>query len=262
MNNIILSIIIPAYNEEKRIGFTLEEFGKFFEEKKKEKELKDFEIVVVLNACKDNTLNIVKEYKKKVKEIRFIEFEQGGKGFAITEGFKNALSRKNNLIGFVDADMATSPKDFYDLAKNINRYDGIIASRAVKGSKAEFTPIRKITHRGFNFVVRSLLFLPYHDTQCGAKIFRRHVLEKIVNEIGTTKWAYDIDLLYKIKKNGFKIKEHPTIWKDKEGSKLKVIKTTIQMFLAVVRLRMIYSPFRGVIKLYGKLPENLRIEKF
>ncbi len=262
MNDIILSIIIPAYNEEKRIGFTLEEFGKFFEGRKKEKELKDFEIVVVLNACKDNTINIVKEYKKKFKKIRFIEFERGGKGFAITEGFKDALSRKNNLIGFVDADMATSPKDFYDLVKNINGYDGIIASRAVKGSKAEFTLKRKITHRGFNFVVRSLLFLPYHDTQCGAKIFHRDVLKGIVNEIGTTKWAYDIDLLYKIKKKGFKIKEHPTVWKDKEGSKINVIKTTIQMFLAVLRLRILNSPFRGIIKLYGKLPENFRIERF
>jgi dolichyl-phosphate beta-glucosyltransferase len=104
-----ISIVIPAYNEEKRIRNTLEEYYLFFKEKKNNGEIKNFEMLVVLNACKDNTIEIVKEYQKKYQEIRFLDFEQGGKGFAITEGFKDALNRENDLIGFVDADMATSP---------------------------------------------------------------------------------------------------------------------------------------------------------
>jgi len=247
-NNRTLSIVIPAYNEETRIGATLEEFGKFFEEKKRKKELKDFEILVVLNACKDNTLEIVKKYKKKFAEIRYLDLEKGGKGFAITEGFKDALSRKNDLIGFVDADMATSPTEFYSLIKNIGDYEGIITSRAIRGAKANFTLIRKITHRGFNFLVRSILLLPYQDTQCGAKLFKREVIKNIVNEVRITEWAFDINLLYLCKKKRFKIKEIPTVWEDKRGSKLRVIKTTIQMFLAVVRLRLIYSIFEPILK--------------
>ena len=83
-----VSIVIPAYNEEERIGKTLEEYCKFF---RKKKEI--IEILVVLNACKDDTLKIVKRFQKKFKEIRFLDFERGGKGFAIVEGFKDALKR-------------------------------------------------------------------------------------------------------------------------------------------------------------------------
>ena len=91
-----LSIVVPAYNEEKRIGRTLEEYCKYFRGKKNE--LKSFEILVVLNNCRDNTLEIVKEKKLKFKEIRYLNFQQGGKGFAITEGFKDSLKRNNELI--------------------------------------------------------------------------------------------------------------------------------------------------------------------
>ena len=109
-----ISIIIPAHNEEKRIGRILKKYSKFFREKKE-----FFVIIVVLNACKDNTLGVVKEFQKKFKEIKFLEFEQAGKGFAIIEGFKEALRKDFELIGFVDADMATPPEAFYALIENI-----------------------------------------------------------------------------------------------------------------------------------------------
>ncbi|MEK6827619.1 MAG: glycosyltransferase, partial [Nanoarchaeota archaeon] len=99
----MISIVIPAYNEEKRIGKILENYGAFFEKKKKGREISDFEILIVINNTKDNTEEVVKKFAKKYSEIRFIRFEKGGKGFAITEGFKDALkNEKNKLIGFVD----------------------------------------------------------------------------------------------------------------------------------------------------------------
>src|SRR3989338_6195156 len=102
MNN-TLSIIIPAYNEENRIGKTLEAYGSFFKRIKKSKKIKKFEILVVLNACKNDTIGVIKKFKKKYKEIRFLDFEQGGKGFAIIEGFRHAnplppCSKSKNLI--------------------------------------------------------------------------------------------------------------------------------------------------------------------
>ena len=93
-----LSVVIPAYNEEKRIHRTLDSYAKFFSKK-----VKDFEIIVVLNNCNDNTLKIVKNFKNK--KIKYLNFKEAiGKGGAILEGFKVA---KGDLIGFVDADMAT-----------------------------------------------------------------------------------------------------------------------------------------------------------
>jgi glycosyltransferase involved in cell wall biosynthesis len=253
-------IIIPAYNEEKRIGNTLEEYANFFTEKIKSKEVEDFEIIVVINNTKDKTEEIVRKAGKKYRQIKYLNFKQGGKGFAIIEGFKEALKHENELIGFVDADMATTPEAFYELVEKINGYDGAIASRWLKGSviKTKQTIMRIITSRGFNFLVRALLFLSYKDTQCGAKLFKRKAVQSIIGDIGITKWAFDIDLLFKMKRKGFNIKEIPTIWEDKKESKLDLFRTPLQMFLALVRLRLIYSPLRFLVRLYDKMPEYIK----
>jgi len=259
-----VSIIIPAHNEEKRISNTLEEYCKFFEKRKKTKELKDFEILVVLNACTDRTIEIVKKAEKRFKEIKHLEFELGGKGFAVKEGFKESLKKDFDLIGFVDADMATSPEAFDDLVNNINGYDGIIGSRWIGGSviKTKQPFLRRVMSRGFNFIVRSLFLLPYIDTQCGAKLFKRKTLERVITSIGATKWAFDVDLLYRLNKEDFKIKEFPTIWEDKEKSKLNIKKVPFQMFASIIRLRLIYSPFKDLVRLYNILPEKMKINNW
>src|SRR3989344_7811527 len=174
-----LSIIIPAYNEETRIGKTLENYTSFFN-----KNLKNYEIIVVLNGCVDNTLEIVNKIANKNKTLKILEFkEKIGKGGAIKEGFKLA---KGDLIGFVDADSSTSPEEFLKLYNNISDYDGIIASRWMKGSviskKQPF--LRIIFGRVFNFIVNALFGFHYKDTQCGAKLFRKQAVEKIINNIG------------------------------------------------------------------------------
>jgi len=148
-----LSIVIPAYNEEKRIGETLKSYSDYFDKLSKKEKFR-YEILVVINNTKDNTEGVVKSYKKKNKNIRYLNFKQGGKGFAVIEGFKDALTRKNDLIGFVDADLATPPNAFYGLVKHLGSYDGIIASRWHPKSliKTKQTLLRKITSNGFNFL--------------------------------------------------------------------------------------------------------------
>jgi len=254
-----ISIIIPAHNEEKRIGRTLERYSLFFKRKKKEKEI-DFEILVVLNACTDDTLKVVEGYAKKFKEIVYLDLEKGGKGYAIIEGFKDALKRDNDLIGFVDADMATSPESFYDLVKQINNYGGIIASRYVKGSvvRPKQSIGRIIASRIYNMLIRFLFLLPYRDTQCGAKLFKRKALEKSLPNIGMTKWAFDLDLIYNVRKQEFAIKEVPTVWSDKEYSTINFAKAGPWMALAVIRLRILNSPMKRFIRVYDKIISLLR----
>jgi len=242
-----ISIIIPAHNEEKRIRKTLEEYQKFFKNLKKQRKV-DFEIIIVINDTIDKTEEIVKEFSEKHSEIKFININERGKGLAIIRGFKDSLKRKNDLIGFVDADMATTPEEFYKLITNLGRYDGIIASRAKQGAVVKMSLVRKITHRGFNFLVRSLFLINYKDTQCGAKLFKRKVIEKISNELRLTQWAFDVNLLYLCKKKGYKIKEYPTIWRNANNSKIiSLIRTTMQMFFGAIRLRSIYSPFEHLL---------------
>lgn len=239
-----LSIIIPAYNEEARIGKTLENYTKFFNKNLKNK----YEIIVVVNGSTDNTLEVVKKYSVKYKEFK----EKIGKGGAIKQGFKIA---KGDLIGFVDADSSTSPEEFLKLYNNISDYDGIIASRWMKGSviskKQPF--FRILFGRVFNLIVRILFGFKYKDTQCGAKLFKKEAVEKIIDNIGLTKWAFDIDILYLMKRNKLRIKEFPTVWGDNPDSKLKLGKTTKQMALSVVRLRLYYSPFKFIAKAIDKI---------
>jgi len=237
-----LSIIIPAYNEEKRIGNTLKEYGKFFQNLKKQGIL-DFEIVIVMNNATDNTGKIIRKFSKKYKYIKYLNFKPKGKGFAVKKGFEYSLKRKNDLIGFVDADMSTSPPAFYDLFKNIRNNDGIIASRWIKGARVEERTLRrKIVSKTFNFIVGCLFFLSYKDTQCGAKIFKRKVIKKITYELNALGWVFDVNLLYLCKKYKFKIKEYPTVWKDKKKSKItNLFKTSIQMFFEIVKLRFLLS---------------------
>ncbi|MAH03449.1 hypothetical protein CMI39_01540 [Candidatus Pacearchaeota archaeon] len=247
-----VSIIIPAHNEEKRIGRTLKEYISYFKRKKL-----NFQIIVVLNACSDNTLKIVKKYK----ELEILNFKQGGKGFAIIEGFKKALKKKSNLIGFVDADMATPPVAFYDLIKNIENNDGVIANRWDKKSyvKTPQTILRRIIGRGFNLIVKILFLLPHQDTQCGAKLFRRELLEKIIPKLGSSEWSFDVDLLFYARREKAKIRSIPTIWNDQKGSKINLKKNILTMFLSIVRLRLVHSHLNFIVRFYRKLPNWMRV---
>jgi len=260
------SIIIPAHNEEKRMSQmkTLEEYGKFFERLKMNKEIVNFEILVVLNGCKDKTIEVVKKAEKKFAEIRHIEFEQSGKGFAIIEGLKNALKRDFDAIGFVDADMATPPLAFYKMIKQIEKCDAVIANRWDKKSHVKRSFGKWIRSRGFNILIRALFLFPYRDTQCGAKVFRKRVIEEILPFLDVTKWAFDVCLLYWVRKKKFYICGVPTIWEDREGSNIglsfrKSLKTSVQMATAAVRLRIVNSPFKKIVKLYDLLPEKMKM---
>jgi dolichyl-phosphate beta-glucosyltransferase len=253
-----VAITMPAHNEEQRIGITLKKYFDYFLELKSQGIL-DFEIIVVLNACVDNTKKVVEKFY--YDELKVLEFKRGGKGFAVIEGFKNALQRDNDLIGFVDADNATPPNAFYGLVQNINNYDGIIANRWDKRSKIYpprpwFFSLRSII---FNFLVRSLFFFTYRDTQCGAKLFTRNFVQSVVPKLGSSEWSFDVDILYYAHRDNAKIKSIPTEWHNKEGSKISFSKTPGRMFFSVIRLRLVHSPFHFISRFHGKLPEKLKV---
>jgi glycosyltransferase involved in cell wall biosynthesis len=249
-----IEIVIPAYNEEKRIGKTLERYSELFDRLSKEN-LIEYEILVVINNTKDKTRDIVEKHKARNKKINYLDLKKKGKGYAIKEGFIEALKRKSELIGFVDADLSTSPEAFYDLVRGAEGYDGAIADRYIEGAivspKQSF--VRIFVSRVFNFLIKVLFLMKYKDTQCGAKVFTRKAVEKIICDMTMTQWAFDIDLLYSCRKKGLRIKPVPTRWKDVEGSKLNVIRTSIQMFLAVIQLRILRSRFRGMLKVMGPI---------
>lgn len=234
-----VSIIIPAYNEEIRIAATLKAYDAFFQ---KQSNL-IYELLVVINGTTDKTVSIVQELQQSMPNLLMIEIEKGGKGLAIAQGFKNSLLRDNDLIGFVDADMATSPDAFYELIQNLTTSDGIIASRYMAG--AVVTPARPWIKRWgsklfFSSLVRLFFGLNYYDTQCGAKLFKRYVIENIVPYLSVQQWAFDVEILYVCKRFGYKIKEFPTTWHDQAGSKLQTFRSGFRMLTTLVKLRWRY----------------------
>ena len=255
-----IGIIIPAHNEEKRIGSKLESYSPYFAKKSKT-DKNDYSILVVINKTEDNTEQIVKNFIKKAKNVSYIKFKKGGKGFAVTEGFKHFISKNFDMAGFVDADLATSPDAFYDLVKNIDGYSGIIGNRWSKKSKIyrKQSVLRRSASRIYNFLIRIMFWMKYHDTQCGAKLFKIEELKKIVNKIFITQWAFDINILYLCKINGLRILELPTAWADEENTTVDTIRASIKMFSGTLRLRLIYSPFSFVVRAYDKLPRILKL---
>jgi glycosyltransferase involved in cell wall biosynthesis len=237
-----LLILIPAYNEERRIEPVLRDYAQFFGKNYSGK----FQIVVVLNGCTDNTLGVVQQVAAEFPTVRADEFKQPiGKGGALIEGLK--LASRGELIGYVDADGATPPHAYLELVRHMENADCVVGSRWLPDSvihQAQ-TGNRQFASRVFHFIVQLLFWLNIHDTQCGAKVMRREVVEKIHPYLRIADMAFDINLLVAIKRAGFRIREVPTEWTDKAGSKVtsSLFRSSLTMFLSVVRIRLIYSPF-------------------
>jgi len=243
-----LSIIIPAYNEEARLSRMLDQYLPFFNEQHAGR----YEILVVVNGSRDRTEDVVREYVRAHKNVGIIVDPRPiGKGGALMLGFAQAQGR---LVGFVDADGATPPEAFHELVEHIGAAGAIIASRWMPGARISVQqPFkRRLASRLFNALVRVMFGLRISDTQCGAKLLTREAVQAILPHIGITQWAFDVDLLFQLQRLGFAITEIPTTWRDVSGSRLRVGKASLDMFVAMVRLRLIYSPFRWVVSLYDR----------
>jgi len=244
-----LAIVIPAYNEERRIGTTLSAYTEFFDDLSNTGVL-DYKILIVINNTKDNTEGIVQSFMKRNKNISYLNLAEGGKGYAIVKGFGQALKESHDLIGFVDADMATGPEYFYSLVKELELYDCAIANRYIPGSKIipRFTFRRIVVSRIFNMFVRAMFLIPNTDTQCGAKLFKREAISEVLPELWMTNWAIDVEILYKLRGKGFSIREVTTVWYEMPGSNIDMVGDSIRMLFAIIQLRLIHSPFRGPIR--------------
>jgi len=254
-----LLLLVPAYNEERRIEPVLRDYAAFFQARYSGK----FQLVVVLNGCVDNTLGIVQKVAVEFPAVRALEFQAPiGKGGALIEGLK--LAAQGELIGYVDADGATPPHAFLELVEKMSEADCVVGSRWLPDSVIHQAQAgsRRFASRVFHFIVQVLFQLNIHDTQCGAKVMRREVIEKIHPFLRIADMAFDINLLVAIKRAGFRIREVPTEWTDKAGSTVVLARSSFTMFLSVVRIRLIYSPFykwlRPLRPLEGWIYKKLR----
>jgi glycosyltransferase involved in cell wall biosynthesis len=217
-NNICISIIIPAYNEERSILKCLDQTLKFCEEVKW-----DAEIIVAEDGSTDNTVNIVQEFQKKDSRIKIISFKHRlGKGGSI----KNAmLKATKQYVCFMDADLSAYPSEFKRLLEYIDDYDVVIGSRLLRGN---LSSIERPFHRTLFSLLYSKFFhflfrMPIRDPQCGFKLFKKEILQKLFQEINVSGFAFDSEVVVKAYILGLKIKEVPIIWSHDNASKVNVI---------------------------------------
>ena len=221
-----ISIIVPAYNEGKRIESTLNSLLSNFP---------DGEIIVVSNGSKDNTVEILKKWKGKNKNLVYLDFsEKLGKGGAILEGMKIA---NGDWVGFIDADDAFDLKYLKARLLSLSHYDCIIASKWKNKNIFQVNEpiVRKILSRAWNILVRVLLNLNYYDTQAGAKFFKKEVNNKIRYNFISRGFAFDVELLDKIRKNNFNINEVYVPSKFIPGSSFK-LRHCRQMFKDLLKI--------------------------
>ncbi len=191
-----VSLIIPAYNEAGCIVGTVTNFLRAFP---------DLEIIVVDDCSEDETSGRVGEIRsRRLKLIRLKK--RSGKGVAVMEGIRHS---RRGIVGFVDADGAFGPVDLQKLLDNLDGYDAVIASKwkGASFSNVEGSAAKKVFGRFWNSLTRILLGLNLDDTQAGLKIFRAHAVKGIGTNLMGGGFEFDAEILYKLKKRGYRINE-------------------------------------------------------
>jgi glycosyltransferase involved in cell wall biosynthesis len=223
-----LDIVIPARNEDARIDRTLHAYRTGLTQA-------DVRFHIALDGCVDGTEDIVRRHALVDERVVLHTFPKLGKGGVLMETFRRC---DGELIGFVDADCATPPAELARLARLAGTCDGVIGSRRLPAS---FTPCprqrgRTLSSRGFAWGVRRLFDLPYADTQCGAKVLNRRVVERVVPLMSSRDFLFDVDLLVTARRLGYEVVEVPTLWFDQPGSTVRVGHDALRMFAGAMSL--------------------------
>ncbi|HET9342477.1 MAG TPA: dolichyl-phosphate beta-glucosyltransferase [Candidatus Eremiobacteraceae bacterium] len=240
----VFSIVIPAYNEEKRIVRTLLAYAPVFA---------DSEIIVVLDGCTDRTAEFVHALSATNRCVRAIETAgRAGKGGAIVTGMAHATA---DVVAFTDADGATEPEEMRRLCEMARTRDAVVGSRWLPGADVVVPQplLRRAASRVFNRIVRTLFGLRVSDTQCGAKAFRADALAPTLVEIETADFAFDVDLLVALARRGCDITEVPVRWRHVGGSKVDLAGGAARMLVAVIRLRLRHSRFASAVPAFDRL---------
>lgn len=233
MKKLEISLVIPSHNASHVIEDTILEYSKFLSSFSKH-----YEIIVVCNACTDNTIEITGKISRKNKHIKIVKLKEGGKGIAILAGFRKA---KYSIIGFLDADNPFDLKSLKNMICQLDNYDCVIASKWLgRGFFQVAEPFtRKILAIGWRMLNLILFGLDFKDTQAGAKFLTKKAFSSINKNFVCKGFDFDVELLYKLKKKGFKIKE--------------VYVPTVKAFkFSTFRLRFVPAMFWHMLRLWSQ----------
>jgi dolichol-phosphate mannosyltransferase len=230
-----LSLVIPAWNEEDRLVRTLDKHLPPLQSRGT-----PFEIIVVVDGHADRTADVARTYA--ARGVRVLEFPNKlGKGGAVLAGLREA---KYDYVGYLDADGPIPPSELARLTDALSEFDCVIASRWARGANIlRSEPLfNRMAGRAWNILTRSLLFIPLKDTQCGAKLFRRSVLAPALQMVALTNRAFDVDVLYHLRKRGVQLTELPVTWEHDPDSRMPIGRAVPVMFASLVGVRVMNLP--------------------
>jgi len=251
MSEIYLSVVIPCYNETENLQRgVLDEVNDFLT-----KQNFSWEVIISDDGSTDESKKIVSEQVKGKKNFRLVENSHGGKPLAVWSGIKNA---GGEYVLFTDMDQSTPIKEVLKLIPYFEKYEVVIGSRGME--RENFSILRKIGSNVFRVFRKILMLRDINDTQCGFKAFQTNVAKKIFpmlqffKEEKTVKgWkvtSFDVELLFIAEKLGFKVKEVPVEWKDRDvakGKKKSYLKESKEMLIQILSVKL--NDLRG---LYNK----------
>ncbi len=230
-----VSIVIPAWNEEDRLARTL---GRYLPSLEARGE--PFEVIVVVDGVRDRTAEVADAYAGR--HVRVLRFPNKlGKGGAILEGFREA---RHEYVGYLDADGPISPDELYRLVGHLREVDCVVASRWIRGASgvASEPLFNRLAGRAWNFLTRSLMFLPLRDTQCGAKFFRSSVVLPLLKTVTVTNRAFDVAFLYHVHNAGYPMREVAVHWTHDPSTRMPIGRAIPVMFVSIMAMRVMNSP--------------------
>jgi dolichyl-phosphate beta-glucosyltransferase len=239
-----LSIVIPAYNEEGRLARTLSRIRDYFSERRvppgvaPEIGLSRLEILIVDDGSKDGTARIAEEWTREMPCVRLVSNrENRGKGYSVRHGMLEARGR---LALFTDADLSSPIEELEKLLAALTAGSDIaIGSRALDRSLISIHQARHRELAGiiFNGLVRVITGLPFQDTQCGFKIFRREPSRIIFEQQRIERFGFDPEILFLAKRHGLRIAEVPVRWAHDPATKVHVLRDSVMMFRDLLMIR-------------------------
>jgi glycosyltransferase involved in cell wall biosynthesis len=228
----LLSIIIPAHNEERRITESLNKILDFLQTQSYEAE-----ILVVENGSQDGTAEIVEEHTRAHSNLHLLRETRAGKGLAVRRGMLEA-SGEYRFICDADLSMPIEEVNRF-IPPQLTDFDIAIASREVPGAvRYGEPPYRHLVGRGFNLLVRALTVPGIQDTQCGFKCFRSAIVSDLFKTQVLDGWTFDVEVLFIAMKRGYRIVEIPIPWYYNPGSRIRLFHDTINMFTDLFRIRL------------------------
>lgn len=227
-----LSIVIPSFNEELRLPATLAQIASYIRASKRETE-----VIVVDDGSTDHTSVVANSFRGEIQRLRVVANEKNrGKGYSVRHGMMEARGR---IVLFTDADLSAPIAEADKLLAALADHDVAIGSRAMDRSliSVHQSIFREYAGIIFNFIVRAILRLPFVDTQCGFKAFRRDKCRVIFEQQRIERFGFDPELLYLARHHGLRAAEIPVRWAHSPATKVSMLRDSVQMFLDVFIIR-------------------------